>query len=434
MPEMSWTSFLGFYFLFPLQYLAAVALFCLTLPRRRCFWLRLLLSLIVCAGFSLVWGKWAREYTLLVIVRYLSLFAAGFFAVWACFCISPLLALFCATGGYALQHFSYVIASAASAALDAAGTSVFLSASIYGGIFLLLYLAGYLLFASRMKRAGDILNREKTIFVFTAGVLFCVTVLSAVYDGVDYFGSPTAVFVCRAFEAMCCLLSLGLMLSIFRGKKAEYEMHGMQVLWEQEKQQYKMTKDRVDLINIKCHDMKKYIARLRGGGKVSDAEVSELESLVSLYDRAVHTGNEVIDILLADKSFSCEKEGIRLSCMIDGEKFSFLSASDLYSLFGNLLDNAVAAVSQLPDAAQRVISITSTYSAGMLFLHEENYFCGQIQMEGEFPKTSTGDSEHHGFGTRSIAYIARKYGGEARFAVRENIFTLDVVLPLPKQS
>lgn len=216
-------------------------------------------------------------------------------------------------------------------------------------------------------------------------------------------------------------------------RKTEHEMRGMAILWEQEKQQYKMTKDRVDLINIKCHDMKKYIEKLRGG-KVSDEELNELQSLVSLYDRAVHTGNEVFDVLLADKGLSCEREGIRLSCMVDGGRFDFMSASDLYSLFGNILDNAVAATSRVVDTEKRVISITSSVSAGMLFLHEENYYEGDILMEDGVPKTGTGDEEHHGFGTRSIVYIARKYDGEARFAVDGQIFSLDIVIPLPKES
>lgn len=261
----------------------------------------------------------------------------------------------------------------------------------------------------------------------------CVTVFSAVYDTAADAGSDAAIVACRRFEAMCCLLSLGIMFLIFRERQTEHEMRGMAILWEQEKQQYKMTKDRVDLINIKCHDMKKYIEKLRGG-KVSDEELNELQSLVSLYDRAVHTGNEVFDVLLADKGLSCEREGIRLSCMVDGGRFDFMSASDLYSLFGNILDNAVAATSRVVDTEKRVISITSSVSAGMLFLHEENYYEGDILMEDGVPKTGTGDEEHHGFGTRSIVYIARKYDGEARFAVDGQIFSLDIVIPLPKES
>lgn len=424
----------GFYFLFLVEYLAAVALFCFRYPRRKLFLLRAAASVLLCCGLALLWSERAQSYISLTILRYLLLFGGAFASVLFCFRVSPLAAVFSATCGYALQHFAQVCASALFDLLMARAVAWYWTVAAYFAVYLLLYAVGYVAFAARMKEAERVIARERRMLWLSVCVLFCVVVLSSVYDTGGGAESARTALVCGGFEAMCCLLSLGLLLSVFRVKKTEYEMHGLQVLWEQEKQQYKMTKDRVDLINIKCHDMKKYIAQLREGGKVSEREVDELQSLVSLYDRAVHTGSEVIDVLLADKGLSCEKEGIRLSCMVDGAKFSFMTSSDLYSLFGNILDNAVAAAAALPDEDLRVVSITSTASAGMLFLHEENYFAGEVRMEAGIPQTSTGDEAHHGFGTRSIAYVAKKYGGEAHFAAKEDIFSVDVVLPLPKQS
>lgn len=424
----------SFYFLFLAEYLAAVALFCFRFPKRKLFWLRLAASLALCCGLALIWAEWMGAYIPLVILRYLLLFCGAFISVLFCFDVSALTALFSATCGYALQHFAQVCASALFHVFLEREGAKYWALFIYFFLFVFAYAAGYLLFAARIKEAERVLAREKCMLWLSMTVLFCVVVLSAVYDTNEEAVPGSVAFVCGGFEAMCSLLSLGLMLLIFRIKKTEYEMHGLQVLWEQEKQQYKMTKDRVDLINIKCHDMKKYIAQLADGGKVSAAEVSELGSLVSLYDRAVHTGSEVIDVLLADKGLSCEKEGVRLSCMVDGAKFSFMTSADLYSLFGNIVDNAVTAAAALPERDRRVVSITSSVSAGMLFLHEENYFAGDVRMEAGIPQTSTGDEAHHGFGTRSIAYVAKKYGGEAHFAAKDGIFSVDVVLPLPKPS
>ena len=43
-----------------------------------------------------------------------------------------------------------------------------------------------------------------------------------------------------------------------------------------------------------------------------------------------------MDIVLCEKKVLCEKNGIRLSCDVDGKDFGFLSASETYSLFGNI--------------------------------------------------------------------------------------------------
>lgn len=132
-------------------------------------------------GLACIWSDAAKAYTVLIILRYFVLFMAGFGAVLFCFDVSPLMALFCATGGYALQHFSYIFASFASAWLRAETWKV-LSAFVYVGIFAALYAAGYLFFASCMKRAKDVLSREKAVIFFSAGVLLCVIVFSALCD------------------------------------------------------------------------------------------------------------------------------------------------------------------------------------------------------------------------------------------------------------
>lgn len=65
------------------------------------------------------------------------------------------------------------------------------------------------------------------------------------------------------------------------------------------------------------------------------------------------TGNETLDIVLTDKLLYCEKNNVTITCIADGKSLSFMSEEDIYSLFGNALDNAVLAVEQLPEPYQR---------------------------------------------------------------------------------
>lgn len=78
MPRSDFVYIYGFYFLFLSQYLAAVALFCFSFPRRRLFLPRLVASLAVCAGLACIWSDAAKAYTVLIILRYFVLFMAGF--------------------------------------------------------------------------------------------------------------------------------------------------------------------------------------------------------------------------------------------------------------------------------------------------------------------------------------------------------------------
>ena len=72
-----------------------------------------------------------------------------------------------------------------------------------------------------------------------------------------------------------------------------------------------------------------------------DTAMEDIRKSVAIYDAKIETGNRLLDVLLTEKSLYCEQNGITLSCMADGEKLSFLEDSDLYCLFGNVVDNAL---------------------------------------------------------------------------------------------
>lgn len=44
--------------------------------------------------------------------------------------------------------------------------------------------------------------------------------------------------------------------------------------------------------------------------------------------------------------------------MADGKALDFIDTLDLYSIFGNIIDNAIESVVQLKDEEQRIIGIT----------------------------------------------------------------------------
>ncbi len=69
-----------------------------------------------------------------------------------------------------------------------------------------------------------------------------------------------------------------------------------------------------------------------------------------------------------EKFMQCENKKIRLDCMIDGELLSFMKKSDVYSLFGNAIDNAIEAVDKINDEEKRCINIRLTKSHDIFLL------------------------------------------------------------------
>ena len=133
-----------------------------------------------------------------------------------------------------------------------------------------------------------------------------------------------------------------------------------------ERRQHKLSEDTIALINMKCHDLKHQVSALCRQGQVDPALMEEIGQTVAVYDSDVQTGNGALDVVLTEKSFRCEREHISFSCMLDGRLFDFMAAADIYSLFGNALDNAIESVVGEPED-HRFISIKAGSQKVSLF-------------------------------------------------------------------
>lgn len=212
--------------------------------------------------------------------------------------------------------------------------------------------------------------------------------------------------------------------------KERTEFHMMQAIWLEEKKQYQLIKENVDAINTKCHDLKYQIRHLRETEQVSPKYLDELEQSISIYNSAVHSGNETLDVLLTDKRLRCTTHDIQFTCIVDGKKIGFMDVMDIFSLFGNILDNAMEHQSTLtPD--KRFIHLSVRSANQFLLIHEENYFAGELVMRDGVPVTTKKDKNYHGYGMLSIRRIIEKYKGSFSITTEDHLFQIDIILPIP---
>ena len=214
----------------------------------------------------------------------------------------------------------------------------------------------------------------------------------------------------------------------------EAELKDMQRLLQETQRQYALKSENIELINIKCHDIRKQVRDMAGRIELSPESAQELAGVVRIYDSTIDTKNRTLNTILTDKSLYCEGKGIELNCIIDGEKLSFINPNDLYALFGNLLDNAIEAVQKLKQPEKQIIGLKVTANGGTLVIHCENYYDGQIEYEDGLPRTGKEDARWHGFGLRSIRFIAEKYGGNMTVLPKEGVFNVNIAIPLPEGS
>lgn len=219
------------------------------------------------------------------------------------------------------------------------------------------------------------------------------------------------------------LITIGLLVQYRRDND---DMHSF---IQNKMQYYQMSRDGITSLQIKCHDLKHQIAAIRSkAGKASfDKYIARLEDSIIEYGTVVECGNETINIVLTEKNILCSSCGVKFSYIIDGTLFDFMSEMEIYSLFGNALDNAVESCRKVSDPEKRVISLKAIAHGEMVVLHVENVFEDELTMVDGMPLT-TKDGTGHGFGLRSIQEIAERYGGIASVQAEGNIFKLTVVM------
>lgn len=136
--------------------------------------------------------------------------------------------------------------------------------------------------------------------------------------------------------------------------------------------------------------------------------VSELNKTCENTELKFHTGCPILDIIFTDKLSSlADKVAIRCAAVPE------IDETDICVIFANAVDNAVSAVSKLPED-ERFIKITTKSRGELLFIELENSFDGK--------------PFEIGTGIENIISAAEKYGGTARVSTGGNTFSLKIIL------
>ena len=98
---------------------------------------------------------------------------------------------------------------------------------------------------------------------------------------------------------------------------------------------------------------------------------------------------------------------------------------DLYSLLGNLFDNAIEAASKV-DIEEREIKLLAKMSGNNLYLEWRPY-TGNLRKQGRIILQQR-DKNEHGLGLRIVENIINRHSGQMIIDDKENYFRIKVLL------
>lgn len=218
-----------------------------------------------------------------------------------------------------------------------------------------------------------------------------------------------------------------------RELRVSRELEAVRNVLQKQYQQYQLSKDTIELINWKYHDLKHQIAVLRAQPDEMKREqyLDRMEEEIKTYEAQNKTGNQVLDTVLTSKSLYCVQHDISLTCVADGGLLDFMEVMDLSAVFGNALDNAIECVEKILDTEKRLIHVTVSAQRNFVLIRFENYYEGDLHFSEGLPVTTKEDGNFHGYGLKSIRYVAGKYGGTVTVRTEKQWFVLQILIPMP---
>lgn len=360
----------------------------------------------------------------------LFIFVLTVIAAKACFKESWWKVVFCGVSAYAMQHIAYRINIIIRYFFGTAGINNAWIDVTYFTVLALAFVCGYFAFRKkcRSQREFETHNKELILISF---VLISVTVILSVIGG-RYIrllteGDNALTVLFSTFSVVACVILLMNLFSNVQKKRDERELQMIHNLWKSDRKQYELAKQTVDILNIKFHDLKYQL----GAAVQSSSALAEVNQSLDIYNSLHKTGNETLDVVLTEKSLTCLRLNIQLACIADGRLISQMNAVDIYSLFGNAIDNAIECLKGVEETEKKVININVEKMGGMARIQIQNYSPNSPVMENGLPMTTKRDKDNHGYGLKSIRYIVKKYMGNMMVNVAGNIFSLTIALPEP---
>lgn len=417
------------------ELLLATSVYIFKLRRRNHFWLWLVLCLSCFIGFAYSWSLIPYINSVTSIIFSILFFFIAFFgligSLMACFKVNIQAAMFLGTAGYAMQHFTYKLIQIVIGSIEK-GIPSFVDNNygiygIYASFVIISLPIFYNMFGKKIHNNETLIIKDSRLLIISIILIICTVILNLIYESFVKVSNLTLFIVGCLFDMVCCFLTLFIEFEMLKSKEISEAYIQMKTIWESEKKQLEISKENMDYMKILAHDLKHELNE--STLLISKDKVDELNHRIAAFGNSIKTGNDILDLVIAERTLIVQKENINLSIIADGSVLSNMKQSDCYSLFMNIMDNAIDAVKELPKD-QREISLAVRESMGMILIHEVNPFKGTLNFKDGLPQTTKRDSMYHGFGTKSIKGIVDSYSGDCEISIKDNnIYVLNILLP-----
>lgn len=310
----------------------------------------------------------------------------------------------------------------------------------------------------KVVRVGMILCTKILFFTFTR---ILIRLIVKTEDKIPYLEGVILVFISvLSTFILTVLMNIAVKINMEKGQEIEIVLVGMSLFvfdflvyilfikinnimneklnyqkmvqkYEYEKNHFEECKNIYDRARILKHDINSHLQCILGfleNENITGAVgyIAQVKKELDKVYNFVHTSNEVLNYIINTKCTIAQDSGIKVSVKISDSLSDKMNLTDISSLLGNILDNAITA-SQKEENKEILLELGTVQ--GYYVFTVKNRISKSVMQGNPELETTKKDRSNHGLGLKQIKQIADKYNGYIDIYEIKNMFVLSVFVP-----
>lgn len=283
----------------------------------------------------------------------------------------------------------------------------------------------------RIRRSGPVFDRvPRSFYFFPLCVLFSLIsfwYISA-HESLGHFDQMLLSVTSMVLFGATVLLFITYQHSLERDLeylRIKSENERLQL----EKAYYDILERQNQQLMIYSHDAKNHLAAIRSLSSEPEIDdyINKLLYQLTDYTNNCHSGNKILDVIINKYVTEAELRGVDFNYDIKSCNLDSVEDTDLVSILGNLMDNALTAAEK-SHGKHMLLETTTRNSYSVIII--SNSCNARPEARESRLLTTKEDKRLHGFGLKSVKNTLKKYGSDYSWDYYEDrqLFVVTVMI------
>ena len=280
------------------------------------------------------------------------------------------------------------------------------------------------------------LKKVSNVIAFVAIPLLAMMILYITMYVMILTNFQSNIIILLSIICVSMIIIAGIVWFMIARINKDNEIKTKLLLSEQKANLYKQniisSNSQIETIKLLKHDMKNNISCI--DALIEEENYDEAHnichSLTNKYTSIgtiVNTENYLLNAVLNVEIEKAKSYGISVKLSITNDLKMFKNSSDIISLIGNILDNAISYLSK-NKVKNNEINFSTGYEGSYSVIKCRNNILDSVLFNNPSLKTDKKDKDNHGKGITIINSIAHKYNGDVIIKERNKEFIITVIL------